>query len=93
MHCCVEVESLTLIFMQTLFELAPNLRAVFGKPKQILSVKFVEMMSTLVSFHGKLQDGVYNEQLVCTPPHAPSDLTPLQPCFPSIPPALRGVSL
>ena len=58
---------MTRIFTQTLFELAPNLRAVFSKPKQILSVKFVEMLSTLVSFHGKLEDGVYNEQLVRSP--------------------------
>jgi len=56
-------ESLGELLYTTLFELAPNLRAVFSKPKQILSVKFVEMMATLVSFHQKLDDN-YNEQLV-----------------------------
>ena len=40
------------LLFDTLFELAPNLKSVYGKPRQILSSKFVEMMSTLVSFHG-----------------------------------------
>ena len=56
-------EALGELLYDTLFELAPNLKQVFSKPRQILSVKFVEMMSTLVSFHEKLDDHTYNEQL------------------------------
>lgn len=35
------------------------------------SVKFVEMMATLVSFHNKLDDNTYNEQVLhaCTCMH------------------------
>uniref|UniRef100_A0A7S1E185 Globin domain-containing protein n=1 Tax=Hemiselmis andersenii TaxID=464988 RepID=A0A7S1E185_HEMAN len=40
------------LLFDTLFELAPNLKPVYTKPRQILSCKFVEMMLTLVSFHG-----------------------------------------
>ena len=45
-------EEMGQLLYDTLFELAPNLRPVYRKPRQILSAKFVEMMSTLVSFHG-----------------------------------------
>lgn len=39
------------LFFDVLFELAPNMNALFTKSKQILSVKFMEMISTLVSFN------------------------------------------
>eukprot|EP00282_Hemiselmis_andersenii_P023993 CAMPEP_0172001742 /NCGR_PEP_ID=MMETSP1041-20130122/3034_1 /TAXON_ID=464988 /ORGANISM="Hemiselmis andersenii, Strain CCMP439" /LENGTH=1380 /DNA_ID=CAMNT_0012655407 /DNA_START=13 /DNA_END=4155 /DNA_ORIENTATION=+ len=39
------------LFFDVLFELAPNMGAIFNKPKQILSVKFCEMIATLVSFN------------------------------------------
>jgi len=45
-------EELGALFYDTLFDLAPNLKPVFNKPRQILSSKFIEMMSTMVSFHG-----------------------------------------
>uniref|UniRef100_A0A6U4YXK8 Globin domain-containing protein n=1 Tax=Hemiselmis andersenii TaxID=464988 RepID=A0A6U4YXK8_HEMAN len=40
------------LLYDTLFELAPNLKPVYRKPRQILSAKFVEMMAALVSFQG-----------------------------------------
>jgi hemoglobin-like flavoprotein len=40
------------MLFDVLFELAPNMKQLFNKPKQILSVKFMEMLSTLVSFNG-----------------------------------------
>lgn len=43
------------LFYEVLFELAPNMSALFNKPKQILSVKFMEMISTLVSFNNDPQ--------------------------------------
>mmetsp|Transcript_32343 Transcript_32343/g.82414 ORF Transcript_32343/g.82414 Transcript_32343/m.82414 type:complete len:1373 (-) Transcript_32343:196-4314(-) len=39
------------MFFDVLFELAPNMGTLFNKPKQILSVKFCEMIATLVSFN------------------------------------------
>lgn len=39
------------LLYDVLFEIAPNLQTLFCKPKQILSVKFMEMAATLVSFN------------------------------------------
>mmetsp|Transcript_48663 Transcript_48663/g.99363 ORF Transcript_48663/g.99363 Transcript_48663/m.99363 type:complete len:1196 (+) Transcript_48663:44-3631(+) len=47
-----ELELAGLLF-DTLFEIAPNLRSVYSKPRQTMSVKFMDMLSTLVSFHGE----------------------------------------
>ena len=47
-----ELEIANLLY-EILFELAPNLRAVYTKPKQTMAVKFMDMLSTLVSFHGE----------------------------------------
>eukprot|EP00961_Rhodomonas_salina_P140239 1887153-Rhodomonas_salina.1 len=41
------------LLFDTLFEIAPNLRAVYTKPRQTMAVKFMDMLSTLVSFHGE----------------------------------------
>mmetsp|Transcript_2693 Transcript_2693/g.4326 ORF Transcript_2693/g.4326 Transcript_2693/m.4326 type:complete len:442 (+) Transcript_2693:215-1540(+) len=49
------------MFFDTLLEMAPNLHSVFSKPRQVLSLKFTEMLGTLVGLQGKADDS--NEQL------------------------------
>lgn len=39
-------------FYDTLFSLAPNLKKTFSKDRELLSLKFYEMVATLVTFSG-----------------------------------------
>ena len=43
-------EQLGSMMYDTLFGIAPNLKSLFHRPKQVMAMKFVEMVSTLVSF-------------------------------------------
>jgi len=50
------------LILDNLFALAPNLRQTFVKPRQLLSVKFAEMIATLVTFNG--DSATMEEQIV-----------------------------
>uniref|UniRef100_A0A7S1DKS7 Globin domain-containing protein n=2 Tax=Hemiselmis andersenii TaxID=464988 RepID=A0A7S1DKS7_HEMAN len=43
-------EDLGGMLFDTLFELAPSLKSMFARPRPVMAMKFVEMVSTLVSF-------------------------------------------
>eukprot|EP00281_Chroomonas_sp_CCMP1168_P017796 CAMPEP_0206218674 /NCGR_PEP_ID=MMETSP0047_2-20121206/3921_1 /ASSEMBLY_ACC=CAM_ASM_000192 /TAXON_ID=195065 /ORGANISM="Chroomonas mesostigmatica_cf, Strain CCMP1168" /LENGTH=1169 /DNA_ID=CAMNT_0053641185 /DNA_START=104 /DNA_END=3613 /DNA_ORIENTATION=+ len=55
------VEDLGIMIYDALFEIAPNFEELFRTPKQVMAVKFVEMVSTIIS-HGEDAEGM-DEQL------------------------------
>ena len=57
----VSEEAMGGLMFDTLFAMAPNLRSEFPKPKQMMAVKFAEMLSTLASFEG--DDARMKEQI------------------------------